>query len=174
MKLFKRELNGRFTSLKSWWGRFTAHRGLIKLFFMIGLVFSFTAGYNYWKLKTSLVNDASAQTVVEYQHVSIEPMPQNVLDTINYYADRFAVEPRLALAIVNCESQNDPTRIGDRQADIVSIGLWQFQSTTFYQYAKKYKVKNANVYDYRDQTLIAIQMLRDGLKNEWTCGRKIK
>jgi hypothetical protein len=115
-----------------------------------------------------------AQTIAVNQTVNYPPMPKAVMETLDYYAILYGVPQDLVHKIVACESNFSTDIKGDYQADLISVGLWQFQPTTFYQYAKRYKVKNADIYDYRDQTIVAIQMLRDNLKDHWTCGKKIK
>ncbi len=164
------------SNIKSWWTHKTKNKRLaIKMLIWLNLILAFIVFYG-----GSVVYKELSEPVVpayaQYKQLTekIEPMPSEVLDTINYYAQRFGVDPKLALAIVECESKGNTTIIGDYQANMVSVGLWQFQFLTFYGAAKKYGVKNADIRDHRDQTLIAMMLLRDGQKNIWTCGRNLK
>jgi hypothetical protein len=132
----------------------------------------FYGGSIVWKELSEPIVPAMAQ-YKQYQQ-KIEPMPSEVLDTINYYAKLFGVSPELAIKITTCESKNNPTIIGNEKVALNSYGLWQWQPQSFYQYAAKYKIKNANLYDYRDQTLVAMMVLRDGGKDIWSCGKNLK
>lgn len=162
------------SNIKSWWTHKTKSKRLtIKMLIWLNLILAFIVFYGgsivYKELSEPII-PASAQYGQMIKE-KIEPMPSEVLDTINYYAKLYGVEPSLAIKITTCESKNNPTVIGNEKVALNSYGLWQFQPQTFYQYAAKYGIKNANLYDYRDQTIIAIQMLRDGKRAEWTCGK---
>jgi hypothetical protein len=133
----------------------------------------------YWGYKPLYEDFVKPQDAMAVQYQRLDPaipspLPSTVVDTINYYAEKFAVDPKLALAIIDCESKGDNSRIGDSNTPMVSYGLWQWQALSFYAAAKKYGVKNADIRDHRDQTLVAMQVLRDGGKDIWTCGRKLK
>jgi len=100
----------------------------------------------------------------------IEPMPKEVLDTINYVTRLYGVEPSLMIKIAQCESGMNPNIIGNEpKVNLNSIGLLQFQPASWAEYAGKYKMRNANIYDYRDQIILASQLLRDGKCHIWSC-----
>lgn len=105
--------------------------------------------------------------------MSFEKAPTEVKEFVDFMCELYGVDKNLAHKIITCESQWID-RNGDYQEKLLSRGIWQWQPQSFYQYAKKYAVKNADVDDWRDQTIVAIQVLRDGGKDIWTCGRNIK
>jgi len=158
---------------KVWWNhKRRSTRLAIKMLIWLNLILAFIVSYG-----GSIVYKELSEPIVpafaQYKQLTekIEPMPSEVLDVINYYAKLFGVDPGLAIKITTCESKNNPYVIGNEKVALNSYGLWQFQPQTFYFYAAKYGIKNANLYDYRDQTIVAMMMLRDGKRAEWTCGR---
>jgi len=157
-----------------WW---KSNRKWLKGLFWINILIWFWPVYfgipTYKEIVTP--NEITFAQIVRTFAPTPSPMPDTILDTINYYAKIFGVNPDLAVKITTCESNNNPDRIGNEEkSNLNSVGLWQFQPTTFYANAANYKMKNANIYDYRDQTIIAMQMIRDGKIGEWSCYKKIK
>jgi hypothetical protein len=113
---------------------------------------------------------------VEARVVS-QPIPTEVWELTDYYADLYGIDKALFRYMVQCESQGELNRIGDTDYYVngvwtPSYGVLQFQKRTFNEYAKKYGVKNAKITDYRSQLLIAAQMVRDNKTHLWTCGRR--
>lgn len=155
---------------KVWWShKRRSTRLAIKMLVWLNLILAFIVFYGGSIVYKELLRPYEFTYAKASKEISYEPMPSEVLDTINYYAKLFGVEPSLAIKITTCESKNNPTIIGNEKVALNSYGLWQFQPQTFYQYAAKYKIKNANLYDWRDQTIVAIQMIRDGQADAWSC-----
>ena len=104
--------------------------------------------------------------------ITYEALPDTIKDTIHFYSYRFGIDENRMIKLIECESKGNPNRIGfEARVNLNSVGLLQFQPVTFYEYAGKYKIRNANIYDYRDQVLIASMMIRDNLIGKWTCGK---
>jgi len=103
------------------------------------------------------------------------PMPDTIKDTVAYYHSKFGVKVPLEkiYELIECESHGDPNRNGDYQERLLSRGLMQFQPLTFFEQAKLYGIKNADINDWRDQVLIGMMMIRDGKINQWTCWKII-
>lgn len=167
MKTIRRDSKGKFKNRWCGWWNKNGWKffGLIVLMQIIGYV----GVTNYQQIKQDLQTPIVVK--VQAEETSVQQLPNGVKETLNYYAELYGVSKDLVSKIVKCESNFNPDVTGDYQAGLVSHGLWQFQLDTFAQYARVYKVKNADINSYQDQTVVAIQMLRDGLRNKWTCGR---
>jgi len=94
-------------------------------------------------------------------------------EMIDKWAGVFGVDPKVAHAVIACESKYNVGVIGDLNLEFQSHGLWQFQERTFNGFVKKYGLKNAELMNPEHQTIIAMQMLRDGLGSRWTCYRRL-
>jgi hypothetical protein len=155
-----------------WQHKTKAKRTIIKLMVLIEvmsfffLVLGYKQIYQEW---LSLVTQPTVYAQIE-KPVVYDELPQTVKDTLKYFSNLYGVNLGLVEKIVQCESGGSPDRIGfEAKVPLNSIGLFQFQPATWVQYSALYKVRNANIYDYRDQTLVAVMMLRDGKCNLWSC-----
>jgi hypothetical protein len=158
-----------------WW--ITKRKWFIRLFWLNVLIWFWPCYLGSITYKEVMApNEISfaqmVKTVIE--NPTLEPLPQTIEDTIDFYASRFGVDAGLIKKIAMCESGMNPDRIGQEKVALNSVGLMQFQPQTFYANAAKYKIKNANLYDYRDQILVAVQMIRDEQASAWSCYKLIK
>ncbi len=155
-------------SIKIWW---TKRAFKIKALFILNLFLWFFVLVGFYALKTELMEARTIEKQVEPQILPAlpEPLPKDVIETLDFYTDLFGVSKELVYKIVQCESQFSTDRIGDTHLKNHSYGLWQFQKATFNEFAKKYKLKNADINDFRHQTIVATQMIRDGWIGRWSC-----
>jgi len=153
--------------LKFWWAR----KGWKVAILLMFIILLWGVNYFWGREMYKELSQGDQVAFAQYQKPTYEMLPDTVKDTLKFYAELYAVDMSLVNKIVNCESKFNSTITGDSQAALTSRGLWQFSPLTFFTYAKKYGVKNADINDYRDQTIVAIQMLRDGKRTEWTCGK---
>ena len=164
-----------YTSLKNKWRRKTrATRTAIKLTILAECVMTLFLYLGYREAYFDLLKINQVSADINYPATTTPaPMPQTIVDTINYVARLYGVEPKIIIKLAQCESSGDPTRIGNEpKLNTNSIGLLQFQQATWARYISIYKMRNANIYDYRDQVILASQMIRDGHLNEWACANK--
>lgn len=75
------------------------------------------------------------------------------------------VPPSWAVQIAQCESGLNPKAINEKDTDgLPAFGLWQFKEETF----KKWE--GIDIWDWKEQTGIAIKMLSEGYWKSWpTC-----
>lgn len=152
-----------------WWIR---NRRTFKILFWVNILIWFWPVYLGMGAYKEIVvpNELASARYERAEPIAYEAMPSEVKDTLNYYADLFGVDKKLVYKITQCESGGNPDRIGyEKNVPTNSFGLWQFQMGTWAEFSAKYKCRNCDIRDYRDQTLIAIQMIRDGYASRWTC-----
>lgn len=87
---------------------------------------------------------------------------------------QYGVSVAVAESVTKCESTQNPKAINyhDGGYGKHSVGLWQFQKSTFDSYAKKM----GQELDYNsalDQTKVASYMLSKNQGHQWTCYRKL-
>jgi hypothetical protein len=102
--------------------------------------------------------DAQEQSYISSEIVS----PQNDIEgLITRY---FGSDSKTALAVAKCESQLNPTRIGDTHLSKPSVGLFQI-SQIYHNYTTE------QLLDAEFNCKIAKEILDNGGWNRWTCYR---
>lgn len=152
----------------AWWIR---RRKAIKLLLFINFLIWFWPLYlGHQTYKEMIVPQEISLASYQKPVVNYEQLPDGVKDTLQFYADLYGVDMKLVTKIVECESGGNPDRIGyEAKVPTNSFGLWQFQMGTWAEFSAKYKCRNCDIRDYRHQTLVAVQMLRDGYGKRWSC-----
>src|SRR3990167_289897 len=97
--------------------------------------------------------------------------PRVVEDYVLYKAHQEGVPAQLAWDIAKCESGFNPLAHNISDPDGGSKGVFQFQSKTFYKFAKEYEIENPDIWNSVQQIQIAIRMLANGLAFHWTCAK---
>lgn len=111
----------------------------------------------------------------KFDHLELPPKPnirklpiiqnQTLEQKIINSCAKFGCNSVKLLKVVKCESEGrNVVGTGGH------IGIFQFSNRTFYSFASKYGVKNANIWDTDDQIEVASQMFANGLgKQHWSC-----
>jgi hypothetical protein len=87
---------------------------------------------------------------------------------------KYGVKVAVAESVTKCESTHNPKAINyhDGGYGKHSVGLWQYQSSTWNYWSKKYGEK-LDINSAYDQTKLASYMLSKNQGHQWTCYRKI-
>lgn len=85
----------------------------------------------------------------------------------------YKIDDPVIYSLAQCESGGNPFAHNENDPNGGSYGLLQFQETTFQEFCvDKYGLTN-NIWDYNTQIECAENMLREGLKNHWSCAKNI-
>lgn len=175
MTLFNRTSNGRFTSLKTyysnwcgWWKRNGA-----KFWFLVclNIIIGSTGFQVYQELFTFIAHPVEAQVIMSSKKVvevskDVPIPPKEIKPMLDYWADKFGVDRAIVYKVVNCESQFDPSRLGDYVGKTpMSFGLWQWHLVDHPEVSKKCAM------DAECSTVMAMMHITDGFTN-WTCYRR--
>lgn len=89
---------------------------------------------------------------------------------ISIYATQFNVSEKQLLVVASCESNLKPTAFhkNDGGKGKHSIGIFQFQESTFLTWEKKLG-ENLDYYSYQDQAKLAAFMFSQKQQSQWTC-----
>ena len=71
--------------------------------------------------------------------------------------------------LIWCESRGDPKAWNKDDPNGGSYGLLQFQSSTFYNFAKIYNLEAPDIWNPEQQIWLAKKMIDDGLGFHWSC-----
>jgi hypothetical protein len=160
-----------FYSLK---GYLRKRKGAIRWMLVINLMIWGIAFFSYKALDISMVSANGTLVIEKTVQPTFEQIPTEIKDTVNYFCELYGVDCNLVHKLISCESKGNPNAIGDTHLALSSRGLFQFQPTTFFSEAKLYKVRNADINDWRDQILVAVMMIRDGKADAWSCYKIVK
>lgn len=93
-------------------------------------------------------------------------------DIKQYGTGQYGVLYSAMVRLVQCESAFNQVAYNPKDSDgLPAIGLLQFKQATFYQFANKYGVKDAWVWNPLQQIRVATLMIRDGYAHLWGCSR---
>ena len=101
--------------------------------------------------------------------------PPTIEELISFYAIKYGIDEVDFLAVAKCESRLEKNAIhfDDGGKGKHSVGLFQFQESTFLAWEKKIG-EDLNYYSYHDQIKLASYMFSKGQQNQWSCYRLIK
>jgi len=88
---------------------------------------------------------------------------------LNNLCELYNVDCDIIDKVIECESNWKQSARGAAG----EIGVAQFLPSTFYRYAEKYNMHEANIYNEHDQLHIMVLMFRDGQQKQWTCWRNL-
>lgn len=117
-----------------------------------------------------------APSSITSQAVEAPIVPE--IDQIHAYIAKYSMEyginPYQLKKTIQCESQFNPRAINyhDGGKGKHSVGILQFQRTTFDGYSKKMGEK-LDYYSYHDQIKVASYMWSNGQQRQWTCARNL-
>lgn len=97
---------------------------------------------------------------------------QDVKDIISSYALLYNDTDVILQKIAKCESSLNPKAWNKSDPHGGSKGLFQFQNSTFYNYAKILEIENPDIWNVEQQAEIASYMVSIGEAHQWTCFRK--
>ena len=95
---------------------------------------------------------------------------QPIKEIVNYFAIENDLDPKLALAVMRCESNGKQNTVSDGGR---SIGVFQYQKPTWERHSKEYGEELDRNSPY-DQAKLATWAIANGKGNEWTAYRTIK
>ena len=72
-----------------------------------------------------------------------------------------------------CESSNNPNAWNKSDPNGGSKGLFQFQTSTFNNYAKKIGIQNPDIWDKEQQVSVGAYMIANGQIGQWSCAKKL-
>lgn len=104
--------------------------------------------------------------------VTINKEPPTILESISFYAKKYAVDEIKMVKLANCESGLKPNAINKADPQGGSIGLFQFQPSTFERYSKEIG-EEMDIWSYQDQSKVTAYMISKGQIKQWSCSRKI-
>ncbi len=90
------------------------------------------------------------------------------------------INPAKFINLINCESRFEKSRWGDCEGGYGkdycdSFGVLQFQNPTFWHFVGKYKIKDIEYGNWKNQIDLSILALKDGNWNRWqTCSKFAK
>ena len=87
-----------------------------------------------------------------------------------YIPSANAMDAKLMVDIIECESSGRYDAVGD---DGISVGIAQFQESTFNEMKKKAKMPRLRWKNPVHQMRLMIWMIEHGYGDRWTCYRKI-
>ena len=129
-------------------------------------------------LLTSVVHGKQIQTVTEVkaEEITVQPEPEVPLSPVSYtdkYTSQYGVDIKVFKKVMWCESDNNPKAHNKTDPNGGSFGIMQFQTRTFYSYAKKIKLENPDISNVEDQIQVASYMFSIGEAKQWTTYRAI-
>ncbi len=89
---------------------------------------------------------------------------------ITQYARRYGVDPKLAVAVAQCESELRTDVYGDHG---LAYGIYQFHENTFNLFAREFKLSGMRYSDPEDSIQLAMISLANGKGDHWSCYRKL-
>ena len=92
-------------------------------------------------------------------------------DVITYNSDKYQVDSESISKTIHCESRNNPKAINKNDPNGGSKGIAQFQTKTFYNYAKKINIKNPDIWNVEQQVEVMAYMFSINQQKQWSCAR---
>lgn len=124
-------------------------------------------------LLTSVVHGKQIQTTtVLADEVVAQAEPEVPLSPVEYadkYATQYGIDANVFKKVMWCESSNNPNAHNKNDPNGGSFGIMQFQTATFYSYAKKIKIENPDIHNVEQQILVASYMFSIGQAKQWSC-----
>lgn len=111
-------------------------------------------------------NNTASTSLGDKALVVSEARPQSPDDIKTLIRQEFGDQGDYAVKIAKCESQLDPSKIGDKQMDYWSYGLFQI-NRTWHKYPEKVLL------DPVQNVKIAKQIYDKGGWNRWSCNRLV-
>lgn len=102
--------------------------------------------------------------------VSLDIRDQSIKEIVNYFAIENDLDPKLALAVMRCESNGKQNTISDGGR---SIGVFQYQKPTWERHSKEYGEELDRNSPY-DQAKLATWAIANGKGREWSSYRSLK
>ena len=116
--------------------------------------------------------EVSYAQITKLETSALVPMPEGFENAIEYFGQLYGVNIEMLKNVFNCESKM-MYQVGDTDKLYWAYGPAQFQRRTFYEFAEKYKLRNADIDNEIDQALLSVMMIRDGYGEKWTCYRRL-
>jgi len=102
------------------------------------------------------------------------PQDIDILSKIEIAAIQNQVNPDKMKALMMCESRGNIKAWNKNDPGIGSRGIFQYQTSTFYNTAKLYGLEDVNIWDYNQQIKITAFLLAQNKWNLWyNCSKKI-
>lgn len=102
--------------------------------------------------------------------VVINKEPPTILEAISFYAKKYGVDEIKMVKIANCESEFNITAHNKQDPEGGSIGLFQFQPSTFERYSKELG-ETLDIWSYNDQAKVTAYMISKGQIGQWSCAK---
>lgn len=105
-------------------------------------------------------------------YIPIDPYILSPKEVITYYSDIYGADEKLLLAMADCESNFNPSAIGDGGR---AKSIFQYHRGTFDRYAKLFG-QQLDYHSYHDQAKLTAWLSVSNPKalNEWTSYRAIQ
>ena len=101
----------------------------------------------------------------------VKTVKASLSDLIAYNADKYQVDSESISKTIHCESRNNPKAINRNDPNGGSKGIAQFQTKTFYNYAKKINIKNPDIWNTEQQVEVMAYMFSINQQKQWSCAR---
>lgn len=109
--------------------------------------------------------------------VPSDPVPPTKLTTreiVVGFANQYQVSSTQMLGVMKCESGGNQYAWNKNDPGVGSKGIFQFQTSTFYKYAKELHFENPDIWSIEQQAEIAAYMFKKGQQLQWyNCYKKI-
>ena len=89
---------------------------------------------------------------------------------IEFYADMYGVDRKVALKVAECESEFKTTATGDSGK---AYGVFQFHKPTFKEFAKEFGDESLEYKNTEHAIELAVWALAQGKGYHWTCYRNL-
>ena len=98
----------------------------------------------------------------------LELKEYSVTALVEHFAEEYKTDPAVMLKIGQCESGFDENAWNKSDPNGGSHGYMQFQTSTFYSYAKKLNIENPDIKDKVQQAQVSAYMFSIGEGKQWT------
>lgn len=98
--------------------------------------------------------------------------PLTVEETIIKAAVKYALPEKKILWVAECESNFNVRAWNKNDPGVGSKGVFQFQESTFYGYAKELQITNPDIWNLEQQSEVAAYLFSKNKSSLWTCARK--
>lgn len=105
------------------------------------------------------------------EHPKLDEINLAIVSVFSQYrVENYPIISNIIIRLISCESGFNTKAYNPKDTDgLPAYGILQFKMKTFMTYAKRYGIKNPDIWNPKQQIEVAILMIRDGQVRQWGC-----